>query len=80
LPKPLISRYEEALLTAGPVGELGSLTSPHFPAELWADQARMAVLLLLTLRSTWLLRGEETGMRDVSMRPTNVEIRRVKYA
>ena len=67
----LIERYE-AVLPAGawPNWVLGNHDRPRFISRVGAEQARIAALLLLTLRGTpTLYYGDEIGMRQVPIPP-----------
>jgi alpha-glucosidase len=70
----LISEYEAALPAGGwPNWVLGNHDRPRIASRVGSDQARIAAMLLLTLRGTpTVYYGDETAMRDVAIAPTQV--------
>lgn len=64
-----IDEYEQALPGQGwPNWVLGNHDRPRIASRVGAEQARVAALLLLTLRGTpTLYYGDEIGMRDVAI-------------
>ncbi|HEX5166914.1 MAG TPA: alpha-amylase family glycosyl hydrolase [Thermomicrobiales bacterium] len=70
----LIDRYERALPDHGwPNWVLGNHDRPRIASRIGAAQARVAAMLLLTLRGTpTLYYGDEIGMRDVPIPPQRV--------
>jgi alpha-glucosidase len=70
----LIARYEAALPPYGwPTWVLGNHDQPRVASRLGAAQARVAAMLLLTLRGTpTLYYGDELGMPDVAIPPERV--------
>jgi alpha-glucosidase len=70
----LIDRYEAALpLGAWPNWVLGNHDRPRLASRLGLEQARVAAMLLLTLRGTpTLYYGDEIGMIQVSIPPSRV--------
>lgn len=71
----LIDAYESALPTgAWPNWVLGNHDRPRVVSRVGAGQARVAAMLLLTLRGTpTIYQGEEIGMRDVPILPEQVQ-------
>jgi alpha-glucosidase len=67
----LIDEYEQALPTgAWPNWVLGNHDQPRIATRVGTNQARIAAMLLLTLRGTpTLYYGDEIGMQDVPMTP-----------
>jgi alpha-glucosidase len=67
----LIDAYERALPPGGwPNWVLGNHDRSRVASRLGRDQARLAAMLLLTLRGTpTIYQGEELGMQDVSIAP-----------
>ena len=70
----LIADYEAALPPgAWPNWVLGNHDKPRIASRLGPAQARVAAMLLLTLRGTpTIYQGEEIGMRDVPVPPDRV--------
>jgi len=70
----VIREYEAALpLGAWPNWVLGNHDQARLSSRVGADQARVAAMLLLTLRGTpTMYYGEEIGMRDVLIPPLEV--------
>jgi alpha-glucosidase len=70
-----IARYEEALPAGGwPNWVLGNHDRPRIATKVGALQARVAMMLLLTLRGTpTLYYGDEIGMEDVAVPPELVQ-------
>jgi alpha-glucosidase len=70
----LIDRYEAALPPGGwPNWVLGNHDRPRIASRLGADQARVAAMLLLTLRGTpTIYYGDEIGMRQLPIPPRQV--------
>jgi alpha-glucosidase len=70
----LIERYEAALPAGGwPNWVLGNHDRSRVASRLGEAQARLAAMLLLTLRGTpTIYQGEELGMRDVAIPPEQV--------
>jgi alpha-glucosidase len=70
-----VRRYEEALPPGGwPNWVLGNHDKPRIASRVGAAQARVAAMLLLTLRGTpTLYYGDELGMRDVPIPPERVQ-------
>lgn len=68
---PMIARYEAALPVAGwPNWVIGSHDAPRIAARLGEAQARVAAMLLLTLRGTpTLFQGDELGIGEVPIPP-----------
>ena len=68
----LIDEYEAALPAGGwPNWVLGNHDKPRIASRVGADQARVAAMLLLTLRGTpTLYYGDEIGMPTCRSRPT----------
>jgi alpha-glucosidase len=73
--KALIAAYEAALPAgAWPNWVLGNHDSPRVATRLGPSLARLAALLLLTLRGTpTLYYGDELGMEDVAIPPDQVQ-------
>jgi alpha-glucosidase len=71
----LIDEYEAALPRGGwPNWVLGNHDKSRIATRIGVDQARVAALLLLTLRGTpTLYYGDELGMRDVKIPPERVQ-------
>lgn len=71
----LIADYEAALPPGGwPNWVLGNHDRPRVAAKRGQAQARVAVMLLLTLRGTpTLYYGDELGLSDVAIPPTQVQ-------
>ncbi len=67
----LIDRYEAALPPGGwPNWVLGNHDRPRLATRIGPEQARVAAMLLLTLRGTpTLYYGDEIGMRQVAIAP-----------
>ncbi len=79
--RSLADRYE-ALLPAGawPNWVLGNHDQHRFATRVGADQARMGLMLLLTLRGTPInYYGDEIGMHDVPIPPDRVQDPWEKY-
>jgi alpha-glucosidase len=70
----LIDRYEAALPPGGwPNWVLGNHDRPRIASRVGADQARVAAMLLLTLRGTpTIYYGDEIGMRQLPIPPQQV--------
>jgi alpha-glucosidase len=70
----IITAYEAALPPGGwPNWVLGNHDRPRIASRVGADQARVAAVLLLTLRGTpTIYNGEEIGMVDVPIPPDEV--------
>src|SRR4051812_27616501 len=70
----LIDSYETALPSGGwPNWILGNHDRPRIASRVGPDQARVAGMLLLTLRGTpTIYYGEELGMEQVPIRPEDV--------
>jgi alpha-glucosidase len=70
----LIAEYEQALpARAWPNWVLGNHDRPRVASRVGADQARVAAMLLMTLRGTpTLYYGDEIGMHQVAMAPEDV--------
>jgi alpha-glucosidase len=70
----IIAEYERALPTgAWPNWVLGNHDRPRIASRVGADQARVAAMLLLTLRGTpTLYYGDEIGMHQVAIAPDRV--------
>ena len=70
-----IQQYEGALpLNAWPNWVLGNHDQPRIASRIGADQARVAAMLLLTLRGTpTLYYGDEIGMRDVPIPKNEIQ-------
>ena len=71
----LVREYEAALPPGGwPNWVLGNHDRSRLVSRLGADQARIAAMLLLTLRGTpTIYQGEEIGMTDVMIPPHRVQ-------
>ncbi|MBV8521205.1 MAG: alpha-amylase [Acetobacteraceae bacterium] len=71
----LIQEYEAALPSgAWPNWVLGNHDRPRVASRIGAAQARVAAMLLLTLRGTpTIYQGEEIGMLDVAIPPDEVQ-------
>jgi alpha-glucosidase len=71
----LIELYEQALPPGGwPNWVLGNHDRSRVATRLGSDQARVAAMLLLTLRGTpTIYQGEELGMRDTVISPHQVQ-------
>jgi alpha-glucosidase len=71
----LVERYEAALPPGGwPNWVLGNHDRSRVASRLGAAQARVAAMLLLTLRGTpTLYQGDEIGMEDVPIPPERVQ-------
>jgi alpha-glucosidase len=71
----LISRYEEALPAGGwPNWVLGNHDSPRIASRVGGAQARVAAMLLLTLRGTPIMYyGDELGMGNVPIAADQVQ-------
>jgi alpha-glucosidase len=71
----IITDYEAALPPGGwPNWVLGNHDRPRIASRIGRDQARMAAMLLLTLRGTpTIFYGEEIGMTDVPIPPDAVQ-------
>ncbi len=71
----LIQAYESALPSgAWPNWVLGNHDRPRVASRLGSAQARVAAMLLLTLRGTpTIYQGEEIGMRDVAIPADHVQ-------
>ena len=71
----IITDYEAALPPGGwPNWVLGNHDRPRIATRIGAAQARMAAMLLLTLRGTpTIYYGEEIGMTDVPIPPDQVQ-------
>ncbi len=72
--KKIIAEYEQALPSgAWPNWVLGNHDRPRIASRVGADQARIAAMLLLTLRGTpTLYYGDEIGMQQVPIAPSQV--------
>ncbi len=70
-----IDEYEGALPTDGwPNWVLGNHDQPRIASRIGRDQARVAAMLLLTLRGTpTIYYGEEIGMCDVPIPPDEIQ-------
>ena len=70
----LIARYESLLPAGGwPNWVLGNHDQPRIASRVGDAQARVAMMLLLTLRGTpTLYYGDEIGMRDVAIPPDRI--------
>ncbi|MBR0692213.1 alpha-amylase family glycosyl hydrolase [Bradyrhizobium lablabi] len=70
----IIADYEKALpIGAWPNWVLGNHDRPRVASRVGAEQARIAAMLLLTLRGTpTLYYGDEIGMRQVPIAPNQV--------
>src|SRR4051812_25724862 len=73
----LIDEYEEALPAGGwPNWVLGNHDQPRIASRVGLDQARVAAMLLLTLRGTpTIYYGDEIGMEQVQIKPEDVRDR-----
>src|SRR6185369_17017347 len=71
----LIADYEAALPPGGwPNWVLGNHDRPRIASRVGAAQARLAAMLLLTLRGTpTLYYGDEIGMHDVAIPPERIQ-------
>ena len=71
----LIATYEAALPSgAWPNWVLGNHDQPRVAGRIGSGQARVAAMMLLTLRGTpTLYYGEEIGMRDVAVPPAQIQ-------
>ena len=71
----MIDRYETALPAGGwPNWVLGNHDRPRIATRVGSAQARVAALLLLTLRGTpTLYYGDEFGMHNVAIPPDRVQ-------
>ena len=71
----LIEHYEHALPSGGwPNWVLGNHDNPRIASKLGLSQARVAAMMLLTLRGTpTLYYGDELGMLDVEIPPDRVQ-------
>jgi alpha-glucosidase len=71
----LIERYEAALPPGGwPNWVLGNHDRSRVASRLGQEQARVAAMLLLTLRGTpTIYQGEELGMRDVQIQQDRIQ-------
>jgi alpha-glucosidase len=71
----LIDEYEGALPAGGwPNWVLGNHDKPRIASRIGVDQARVAAMLLLTLRGTpTLYYGDELGMLNVTIPPDRVQ-------
>ena len=71
----LIAEYEEALPEGGwPNWVLGNHDKPRIAARVGSKQARIAAMLLLTLRGTpTMYYGDEIGMTDAAIPPDAVQ-------
>jgi alpha-glucosidase len=74
-PPSCIAEYEAALPERGwPNWVLGNHDRPRIASRVGAAQARLAAMLLLTLRGTpTLYYGDEIGMHDVGIPPERVQ-------
>jgi alpha-glucosidase len=70
----LIAEYEAALPAAGwPNWVLGNHDRPRIASRVGPDQARIAAMLLLTLRGTpTVYYGDEIAMKEVAMAPDQI--------
>ena len=70
-----VDRYEAILPSYGwPNWVLGNHDNPRIASRIGRDQARVAAMLLLTLRGTpTLYYGDELGMRNVPIPPERVQ-------
>jgi len=70
----LIAEYEAALPAGGwPNWVLGNHDRPRIASRVGPDQARLAAMLLLTLRGTpTIYYGDEIGMKEVVIAPAKV--------
>jgi alpha-glucosidase len=71
----LVEQYEKALPAGGwPNWVLGNHDNPRIASRVGIDQARIAAVLLLTLRGTpTMYYGDELGMQDVKIPPDRVQ-------
>ena len=71
----LIDQYEQALPEGGwPNWVLGNHDNPRIASRVGVEQARVAAMLLLTLRGTpTLYYGDEIGMLDVPIPPNRIQ-------
>ena len=71
----LIDRYEAALPTGGwPNWVLGNHDNPRIASRIGTPQARVAAMILLTLRGTpTLYYGDEIGMHNVPIPPDRLQ-------
>ena len=71
----LIDRYEAALPAGGwPNWVLGNHDNPRIASRVGASQARVAAMILLTLRGTpTLYYGDEIGMHNVPIPPDRIQ-------
>ena len=71
----LIDEYEAALPSGGwPNWVLGNHDRPRLATRIGADQARIAAMLLMTLRGTpTLYYGDEIGMQHASLTPELIQ-------
>jgi alpha-glucosidase len=71
----LVAEYEAALPERGwPNWVLGNHDKPRIASRVGPSKARLAAMLLLTLRGTpTLYYGDEIGMRDVAISPDKVQ-------
>lgn len=71
----IIRRYEQLLPPGGwPNYVLGNHDQPRLASRVGAKQARVAAMLLLTLRGTpTMYYGDELGMQDVPIAPDQVQ-------
>jgi alpha-glucosidase len=71
----LIDQYERVLPSGGwPNWVLGNHDNPRVASRVGVDQARVAAMLLLTLRGTpTMYYGDELGMQDVRIPPERVQ-------
>jgi alpha-glucosidase len=71
----IIRRYEQLLPPGGwPNYVLGNHDQPRLASRVGAKQARIAAMLLLTLRGTpTMYYGDELGMQDVPIAPDQVQ-------
>ena len=71
----LIDRYESALPVGGwPNWVLGNHDNPRIASKVGASQARVAGLILLTLRGTpTMYYGDEIGMHNVPIPPDRIQ-------
>jgi alpha-glucosidase len=78
----LIDEYEAALPGGGwPNWVLGNHDKSRIASRVGVDQARVAAILLLTLRGTpTMYYGDEIGMLDVNIPPDRIEDSFGKYA
>lgn len=71
----VIEEYESALPAGGwPNWVLGNHDQPRLISRIGREQAKIAAMLLLTLRGTpTIYYGEEIGMRDVAIPPDEIQ-------